>query len=55
MKVGDLVSYCDRPKSRGVIIELKGKKIVIVEWKHGVIHDEHIDDILVLSEAWVKV
>jgi hypothetical protein len=55
MKVGDLVKYSRRfnllPENfkkdiTGIVVETKGTRWVKVTWIDGIIHDEHIDDLV---------
>jgi len=52
MRKNDKVEYIEKPLSSttGIIREVKGRKWVTVEWSDGVIHDEHINDLKVVTK-----
>jgi len=52
-RVGDIVSYDGNiwDDVIGIVLEIKGRKWVKVRWADGVIHDEHIKDLKIVSRS----
>ena len=59
IELGDLVRYDNALRfltsvggndPAGIIKEIKGKNWVIVQWADGVILDEHVDDLILVSK-----
>ena len=53
MKIGELVEYKIAPTIPlvGVITKVLGRNWVKVTWPHGIIYDEYIYDLRILSES----